>query len=425
MKELAKRFVAAVLGRQVRALHKRNRFQIIAVGGSVGKTSTKLAVADVLKTKYRVCYQDGNYNDLVSVPLIFFGEKLPNLMNPLSWLAIFWRNHKQIGKPYPFDIVVVEVGTDAPGQIRDFNAYLKADIGVLTGITPEHMASFADLGAVAKEELGLIEFSKNLIYNKDLCAAEYMDNLNVSKLSYGLEPPADFQSVNIKYSEDKCDFEVLRGGKNFMKAANELVSEPQLYSVTAAIAVSAQLGMTAEEIGKGLHNIGPVNGRMRRLKGIHGSLILDDTYNASPEAMHAALKTLYRIPGKHKIALLGNMNELGSYSAAEHRAIGAACDPAKLDLVITVGPDANTHLAAAAKARGCEVSTFEDPYRAGEFIKGQVKGGTIILAKGSQNGVFAEEALKPLLADQADCKLLVRQSPQWLRAKTISFGGRT
>ncbi|HEX5395088.1 MAG TPA: Mur ligase family protein [Candidatus Saccharimonadales bacterium] len=422
MKKLAKKAVAAILGYQVRALYKKNKFQVVAVAGSVGKTSTKLAIAKVLEANYRVQYQDGNYNDIVSVPLIFFGEKMPGLMNPLAWAAIFWRNQRKLSKPYPYDIVVVEAGTDMPGQINGFKSYLRVDLGVLTAIAAEHMEFFADLDAVAKEELGIAEFSTNLVYNKDLCDEKYLSGLAVSKLSYGINSKSDFQAANIVFKDEKCDFEVYRNGKRFLNTTNDLLAEPQLYSVIAAVAVAAQLGMDAAEIDKGLHNINPVSGRMSRLKGIKGSVILDDTYNASPEAMKAALKTLYRLKSPQKIAILGNMNELGNYSRNAHKEIGQICDPAQLNLVVTIGPDANNFLAPAAKARGCETATFNSPYDAGNFVKAKIEKGAVILAKGSQNKVFAEEAVKILLANKADSSKLVRQSADWLKIKQAAFG---
>ena len=102
---------------------------------------------------------------------------------------------------------------------------------------------------------------------------------------------------------------------------------------------------------------------------------------------------------------------------AAHQAVGEYCDPAKLDLVVTIGNDAKELLAPFARASGCTVHSFKSPYDAGDFVKEQLKKGAAILAKGSQNGVFAEEALKPLLAKPADSAKLVRQSKSWLQNK--------
>jgi len=421
VKKLAKKLVASILGRQVRQLQKKNNFKVVAVAGSVGKTSTKLAIANVLKAKYRVQYQDGNYNDIVSVPLIFFGKIMPSLFNPLAWIAIFRRNAEQIKNPYPYDIVVIEVGTDAPGQIGEFTSYLKIDLAVLTAVSLEHMEFFDDLEAVAREELEITKMSSALLYNKDMIDPAYLTAVSIPTMSYGLKQHASYQTVDVIFKDDKSDFEVLKNGQSFLKSSNDLISEPQLYSVTAAVAVAAELGLTAEEIDKGLHNIHPVSGRMQRLAGINNSLIIDDTYNASPEAMKAALETLYRLDAPHKIAILGNMNELGKYSKEAHEEIGIHCEPRKLDLVITIGLDANQYLASIAQNRGCKVVPFDNPYKAGEYLKPLIQPGTLILAKGSQNGVFAEEAIKLLLANPSDSSKLVRQSPQWLKKKSQAF----
>jgi UDP-N-acetylmuramyl pentapeptide synthase len=122
-----------------------------------------------------------------------------------------------------------------------------------------------------------------------------------------------------------------------------------------------------------------------------------------------------------KIAILGNMNELGDYSKSSHIEVGAYCDPKQLDLVVTIGPDANQYLAPAAVEQGCLVKTFDDPYAAGEFVKTEVKAGAVLLAKGSQNNVYAEEAIRSLLANPNDANRLVRQSPAWQKVKRKNF----
>jgi len=116
----------------------------------MGKTSTKLAIANTLSTKYKVQHQEGNYNDLVTAPLVFFGEATPSLFNPLAWLAVFWRNEKKLRQTYPYEIVVLELGTDGPGQIDRFKKYLNLEVAVITAITPEHMEFFGALDEVAE-----------------------------------------------------------------------------------------------------------------------------------------------------------------------------------------------------------------------------------------------------------------------------------
>lgn len=418
---MAKKIVVSILGWQIRRLYKKNNFKVVAVAGSLGKTSTKFAIAKILEQKYRVRKQAGNYNDIVTVPLIFFGEELPSLLNPFAWLSIFVRNEKELGKNYPYDVVVVEVGTDGPGQIKEYKKYLRADVGVLTAIAPEHMEFFNDLDAVADEELAIVQLTDKLIVNKDFCDQKYLQQLPGQPTTYAVKHPADFQVTDVKFDGFESSFKVKKDGSVFLKASHELIAEPLLYATAAAVAVADELGLSANEILSGLKQIKPVAGRMQRLEGLNGSVILDDTYNASPPAVKAALDTLYRLETAEKIAILGNMNELGNYSETAHKEIGNYCDPKKLDLLIAIGPDAKRFLSPAAKAKGCKVVEFDDPYSAGEYLKPRLQKGTLVLAKGSQNGVFAEETVKLLLANPADAKKLVRQSDYWLKRKATVF----
>lgn len=401
MQKAGKKLVASILGWQVRRLSRRNQFKVIAVAGSIGKTSTKLAIAKVLSQKLRVRYQLGNYNDLVSVPLVYFGHDfeeqsaLPFLRNPFSWLKLFIQNEAILRRPYPYDVVLIELGPDGPGQMAPFKKYVRADIGVLTAITPEHMEFFGSLEAVAKEELVLAELADKLVYNTDLVDAKYAKRINVAKQPYSLKPA---KGLGLKY-----------------------FSKQQFYTASAAMVVAEELGLSDSDIQKGLKTIKSHAGRMQILDGINGSIIIDDSYNSSPAAVKASLDALYGYDAAYRIAVLGNMNELGEHSETAHRGIGSYCDPKKVDLVITLGPDANEFLAPAAEAKGCKVQTFEDPYTVGEYLKRVVKAKTVVLVKGSQNLVYAEEAIKPVLANPSDAKKLVRQSPSWLKIKTKNF----
>ena len=400
MKKLAKMIVAAILGYQVRQLAKRNDFKVVGVVGSIGKTSTKLAIAQTLEAGFKVCYQDGNYNDLVSVPLVFFGESMPNLMNPLSWLSIFLRNQTKL-KSYPYDVVVLELGSDSPGQIAKFQKYLKLEIGVVTAITPEHMAFFGTLDDVAKEELAITGFSSQILANADLCPKQYLVGKQ-DLLTYAIKEKADYGPAQIgSFAKNK--------------------SGAETYSLLAAAAAALKLGLTHDQTAAGLAKVKAVPGRLQTLHGINGSLIIDDTYNSSPAAVKLALDYLYGFEASRKIAVLGSMNELGHMTEQAHQDIGWYCDPKKLDFVLTIGADANKYLATVAEANGCKVQTFDSPYAAGEYLKSMLQKGDVVLVKGSQNGVFAEETVKLILADPKDSDRLVRQSANWLKTKRKAF----
>lgn len=398
MKKVAKSFVVAILGWQVRRLRHKHSFKVIGVAGSMGKTSTKFAIATVLQQKYRVRFQEGNYNDVVSVPLIFFNKSLPSLFSPPSWLKVFISNELVLRKPYPFDIVIVELGTDGPGQIAQFSKYLHLDIGVVTAISPEHMEHFSDLNAVANEEFKIAGFSNQLFVNTELCSQVYFKKINNDWIGYGN-----------------------KDAQPFLDQKNKMFSKAQLFSSAAALTVGNHLSLNKQQLTDGLKSTPQISGRMNLLKGINGSTIIDDTYNASPEAVKEALETLYRFKSPQKIAVLGSMNELGKFSTEAHEDIGSYCDPKQLDAVVSIGKEANQYLAPAAERRGCKVEQFESPYEAGEYLKQIIEPNSVILAKGSQNGVFAEEAIKCILANPKDRALLVRQSPKWLKIKNKQF----
>jgi UDP-N-acetylmuramyl pentapeptide synthase len=414
MKKTFKNLIASILGWQIRRLRARNTFRVVAVAGSIGKTSTKFAIAQTVSTKLQVQFQEGNYNDVVSVPLVFFGHTMPNVTDVVSWLKIFFSNEALIRRKYPYDVVVVELGTDGPGQLQQFKKYLHADIGVLTAIAPEHMEYFGTLQAVANEELVVAQLSQKLLVNTDLVDSEFLPEQHY--ISYGVTSKADYMAKTTKAT---CN---ISQGDRPVASVTAPHSRVETYSYIAAAAVAEGLGLQPAEVAAGLKNIQPAPGRMNRLKGLQGATIIDDTYNASPVAALAALDVLYAEKAKTKIALLGNMNELGDMSADAHKELGAYCNPKKLDLVVTLGKDANEHTAAAAEDAGCKVVRVTTPYDAIAAIRPLLNENAVLLAKGSQNGVFAEEAVKLLLEHPDDAQKLVRQSEYWLAVKKNQFG---
>ncbi len=394
MKSVFKNILVKILGWQVRRLRKKNDFKIIGVVGSIGKTSTKLAIAKVLESGKKVRYQEGNYNEIISVPLIFFGHKMPEIWNIFEWIKIIFQNEWQIWREFPFDVVVTELGTDAPGQISQFRKYLLLDIAVITAIAPEHMEFFKTIENVAEEEWSVRYFSDLTFVNRNLCRIL----------------PKDFDHSNVIFY-----------GKDFDPIYKyEAVSPVQLYSISIAIIIAKNLNISNDKIIKAVSEIKSFSGRMAKLKGIKNSTIIDDTYNASPDAVKMALDTLYNWPASQRIAILGMMNELGAVSEEEHKKVGQYCNPKFLDFVVTVGKDADLFLAKAAKENGCLVYEAKNSTDAGKFVAEKIKEGAVILAKGSQNGVFTEEALKPLLADKSDISKLVRQDKYWMDKKQLT-----
>jgi UDP-N-acetylmuramoyl-tripeptide--D-alanyl-D-alanine ligase len=419
LKRLGKSFICTILEAQAKSLRKHHQFKVIAVAGSIGKTSTKLAIAETLSASHSVRYQKGNYNDRATVPLVLFGHSLPGLFNIPAWTKIFWANYKIIHTPYPYDYVVVELGTDGPGQMAAFD-YLQPDISVVTALTPEHMEYFGTLDVVIAEELSVLDYSKQVLINTDDSPAEFLKDKQF--ISYGLGKTADYRVLTWQQHqlEDGVMTITVPGGAK-LETKTSIVGKPGAKITLAAAATAHLLGLTDTAITKGLTRIKPFAGRMQILNGIRDSVIIDDTYNASPPAVEAALDVLYASDAPQRIAILGSMNQLGDYSPEAHREVGMYCDAKKLDLVVTIGADAEKYLAPFARKAGCKVQSFPSPYQAGEFVKSALKEGSIVLAEGSQDGVYAEESLKVLLRNHEDQAKLVRQSAAWMKIKYQQF----
>ncbi len=388
-----KKLVTNYLIRRTAKFINKKRPKIVVATGSVGKTSTTQAIATVLKAKYSVLTTKGNYNTDIGVVMTIFGQH--SKTNVLAWI---WLSLKvcflSFRKP-KHEVYVLELGTDHPGEIATFS-FLKPDIAVVTAVAPEHMEFFKTIEAVAEEELSVSKYSQTTLINKRMVADKFLKDLG-----------------DIGFY-DRSD--VLAHAPNL-----KVVGIHSLDAVAAAAKLAEMLGMNKGEISDAIQQIEPQPGRMNVLKGVNDSVLIDDTYNSSPEAAKAALDYLYSLKAPQKIVLLGNMNELGDTSADSHREIGEYCDPGKLDMVLTLGPDSNNFLAEAAEKRGCKVVRCKTPYEAGDKIKEFIKTGAVVLLKGSQNGVYAEEATKMLLADSNDTSKLVRQTSYWPAKKKASF----
>ncbi|MFZ2560535.1 MAG: Mur ligase family protein [Candidatus Nanoperiomorbaceae bacterium] len=437
------------LERYVRKYFRKYQPQLILVVGAVGKTTTKTAIATVLSQKFRVGMEPENHNSELSVPLAVLGVKYPpaELVHKLStWRKVFKAMKSRVEMGQGVDVIVQELGTDHPGDLLKFAKYLRANIAVVTSVSAEHLENFPDgLAGVAREELSVQNFTKALIVNHDDVAPNYADLINTANdtvTDYGLnggeyrfqvDDGSPLTGYDVHFfapefggaSAERPDF--TNSEAQVPKMSVHLVGEHNVRAAVAAAAVGAKLGMTASEIASGVAKIRPVPGRMNILRGRNDSILLDDTYNSSSSAALAALDTLCQIGGKYtqRIAILGSMNELGSFSKAEHETVGAACDPEWLDVVITIGDDAKNYLGLAAAKNGCTVKSFASAIEAGEYasriIRSDQDSAPVILIKGSQNNVFAEEATKILLADQADASQLVRQSPDWMARKNAYF----
>ncbi|MFZ2494921.1 MAG: UDP-N-acetylmuramoyl-tripeptide--D-alanyl-D-alanine ligase [Candidatus Saccharimonadales bacterium] len=415
-----KKFVLWRLQKYVKKYFKKHAPKLVVVTGSVGKTGTKYAISTVLGEKLRVRMQDGNHNSEFSVPLAILGIKYPkNPHSILEWFRVFLSARVRIKRDNEVDVIVQELGMDHPGDIVKFGQYLRPDIAVVTAVSPEHMENMKDIETVAKEELSVSAFSGLTIINYDdidVRFASLLQSKNVT--SYGLSEKAEYRLVANAVSplENKVGV-LLTPEWGRTPITSQLVGYHNFKSVVAAAAVAAKLGLSAAETAAGITKITSLPGRMQILRGANGSVILDDTYNSSPLAMLAALQTLYDIPASRRIAIIGGMNELGDYSREGHEIVGQKCDSKYLEWVITIGQEAAQYIAPIAEQKGCRVRAFRTPYQAGGFVHALLEKDTVVLVKGSQNNIYAEESIKPILSNAEDEKLLVRQTRDWMKRK--------
>lgn len=421
-----KLFIQRKLEGYVRKYFKKHaEVKFVVVAGSVGKTSTKVAIATVLHEKFRVRLHEGNHNSELSAPLAILGIEYPkNIKSVGAWLRVFRAAKLRIAEASDVDVVVQEIGTERIGEIPHFGKYLNPDIAVITAVSPEHMNMFVNIDNVAKEELAAANFSKQAIINRDDIDdkyAAYLTNANIN--TYGM-------SVDAEYHFLDSDFTIEKGHTgNFVapewdvpvEVTIKVVGEHNLRPAVAAGAVGVKLGMTADQVAAGLAQVHAVSGRMNLLRGVEDTIILDDSYNSSPLSVASALRTLYGLSVPQRIAVLGSMNDLGVISQQEHTVLGELCDPIELAHVVTVGEEAEKYLAPAARSKGCHVVSFKSALEAGAFVHKSLESGAAILFKGSQGDIYLEEAIKIVLHSTEEESQLVRQSPTWLATKQKFF----
>ncbi len=399
--------------------------KLIAVGGSVGKTTTKMAIGTVLSADKRIRLEENNNNTDFSAPLAILGVKYPeNVNSVMAWLRVFKACKKRIKNPSDVDVIIQELGTDHPGEMAYFASFLNPDYGVLTGISPEHMEFFGSLDNVAKEEMTILNMSKMGLINQDDVDARYANLLtNKNVKGYGMLSGVQYQLKIDSFDIQKGYSASVVGpdGVNIAMDVN-VFGRHSLKALAAAITIAKEMNVPTEHIIQGVSRMHPVPGRMQPLRGYNDSILIDDTYNASPVSIREALRFLYEeINSPQKIVILGDMNEMGIESKKLHEDVGELMDGNHIDWLVTVGELTRKYTAPIAKERGVNVMSFESALSAGAFAKSKIEKGAVVLVKGSQNKIYTEEALKLMLHDIKDSQKLVRQSESWLEKKTEFF----
>jgi len=422
MKRLAKTLVAATLAVLARAVLRKYKPGIVMVTGSVGKTSTKDAVAAVVKGHFFSRASEKSYNSEFGVPLTIIGAKNP-WTNPVRWLKVFQEALALIMLPshYP-KLLVLEVGADSPGDLDRILRIATPDVVVVTKLPelPVHIEFYASPNAVREEEFApayaLDAGSPLIISADDPYAREMAKPLPVRVMTYGFGEGAEIHiadpKVRIEDGEPVgMEAHLLYQGASYPLVVRGALGRQQLYAPAAAFAVALSLSMPLDEALKAIEGYEPPPGRSRILPGKDGSVLIDDSYNSSPTAVEEALAAMALIEGKRRIAVLGDMLELGRYSKQEHERIGEIAGDMS-DVVVAIGSRAQAIAEAAQREGKAVVLSYETSREAAAALPDLVREGDIVLVKGSQS-IRTERVVEVLLRDAADRTKLVRQDREW------------
>jgi UDP-N-acetylmuramoyl-tripeptide--D-alanyl-D-alanine ligase len=419
IKKAIKFLVVPLLVLFARAVIHRYKPRILMVSGSVGKTSTKDAIASVLAPHFFIRKSDKSFNSELGVPFTVLGVENP-WNNPLSWLKVFKAAFALLVLPnhYP-NLLVLEVGADQPGDLARILRIATPDVVVVTRLPeiPVHVEAYASPEAVREEEFSpahaLPAGAPLIIPSDDPYALDSAMRTSTRIITYGTTPDAMVRLSDIGFHEEHKKVIGMKASVYIDRAEHSLfvkgsVGTTQLLPAAAALAVASAFDIPAAAALKALESYEPPPGRGRILEGMHGSVIIDDSYNASPAAVEEALTTLKTFPyAKRRIAVLGDMLELGRYSIIEHDRIGKIAQESA-DIVVAVGIRAR----AFAVGKGVETMAFDNSGSAAEVLATHVKTGDVILIKGSQS-IRMERIVKALLANPADATRIVRQNSEW------------
>jgi UDP-N-acetylmuramoyl-tripeptide--D-alanyl-D-alanine ligase len=342
--------------------------QVVAVTGSAGKTSSKDIIAALLGVRFKVGKNEGNFNNHIGLPL--------------SILHL----------PDEAQVAVLEMGMNHAGEIRHLVSIAEPQHAIVTNVGYAHVENFSSIEGVAaaKRELieGLPADGVAILNADDERVAAFSASHAGRSLMYGFSPKAEIRALDAEISADHSAFTVQGVRFNTALAGRHSVS-----NILAGIAVASVVGIQPAELVTAVANLTP--GKMRGERKLwHGITVLNDSYNSNPEAVRNMLDVLHGEPAERRIAVLGEMRELGGMSEQLHRELGAYAVRAGIDVVVGIHGAARfiVESALTAGANANAVFFFTEPEPAGDFLRGFVKTGDAILFKGSR-GTKVETAL--------------------------------
>lgn len=425
MKDFIKKITLIIITWEAKAALVRHKPFIVGVTGNLGKTSTKDAIYAVMKDHFHVRRSEKSMNSEFGVPLTILGEK-SGWNNPIKWLVVIVRGFfVAFAKDYPTHLVL-EIGADRPGDIKSIASWIKPNITVVTqfGQVPVHIEFFRDRDAVIEEKGYLVSALKEnglFIYNgDDHDASKLLEKTKAQKASFGIHESTDVKATNVRLYGSPLtgtEAEITLDGKQEHLVLPEVVGKSPVYCALPALLVARALSIPLPVACAALRDAPKARGRMRLLQGMNQSVIIDDSYNASPKATEHGLKTLSDIDTSgRKIAVLGDMLELGLYTRDEHYKIGKIAAHS-CHRLFTVGIRSRVMVEGALDEKMLDdnIMMCDTSIDAGKELVQIIQPGDVIYIKGSQS-MRMERAIQMILAKNHNPKsVLVRQEDEWLR----------
>ena len=397
MKPHIKQLLQLVLKYLAKITLWRYRPGIIGITGSVGKTSTKEAIGAVLRSERRVRVASKNFNNEFGLPLTILSEET-DLSGSWFWVRIILRAILNIIRrtEYP-EIIVLEYGIDHPGDMRYLLEIARPNVGVITAIgeIPVHVEFFSGPQEVAREKARLIEqlpAGGFAILNQDShIVMDLKDRTRAHRMTFGFHRDSELRISNFTTRIDEdgqpigTSFKIEYAGSFVPVRLDGVFGKAQAYAAAAAASVGLIFGLNLVKISEALKAYRPPEHRFQPFRGLKDSVVIDDAYNSSPLSMAAALDTFEDFPGKRRIAILGEMREIGEFSREAHEDIGRTV--AKIaDILIVIGSGARFISEGALKAGFSKknLRVFESADLALLPIQELVKKGDIVLVKASR-----------------------------------------
>lgn len=399
---------------------------IVGVTGSVGKSSAKEAIALTLSGTYRVRWNAGNFNNEIGIPLVIIGAD--GIANPIGRALLvpffFLKTICLSRSRYP-EILVLELGIDRIGDMDYLLSFLPASIGVVTNISSSHLAFFGTIGTVAREKGRLVaalpEDGVAVLSADEPRVLRLRDRTKARVLTYGFNPTADICASHLAFFRDDrgvpsgSSFKLEYHGKSIPVRLPSIIAEHHILAVLAGVAVAVALKINPLEAARSLEVFRPLPGRLRLIEGVRRSLLIDDTYNASPTSLSAALRTLSSFGGMRKIVALGDMLELGSESRSAHKEVAELIRECGVEEIFLVGEHMR-HTEEALLQLGfprANIHWFDHPETLGRALLPSLREGDVVLFKGSQ-GMRLEKAVEIVMENPLQAEILLsRQSAVW------------